>query len=134
MTDLGEIQSYLGILIVHNRPNRRIEIDQCGYIEETLQHFGMQNANSHSTPLPSGADEHLVKYDGEASQSDIKHYQSLIGSLLYIQIIDWNAPGHCLRSIAPSSAVHCKSLASAPKTSAVCLELPSRNEGHMHKI
>jgi hypothetical protein len=86
MTDLGEIQSYLGIRIVCDRPNRCIEIDQCGYIEETLQRFGMQNANSHSTPLPSGADEHLVKYNGEASQSDIKHYQSLIGSLLYIQI------------------------------------------------
>ena len=46
----------------------------------------MADANSHNTPLPAGAEEYLIKYDGQASASDIKHYQSLIGSLLYVQI------------------------------------------------
>src|SRR5579863_1015142 len=46
----------------------------------------MADANPHNTPLPAGAKVHLIKHDGEASQSEIKHYQSLIGSLLYIQI------------------------------------------------
>ena len=46
----------------------------------------MADANPHNTPLPSGADVHLVKYSGQVSSLDIKHYQSLIGSLLYIQI------------------------------------------------
>jgi hypothetical protein len=38
------------------------------------------------TPLPAGAEEHLRKYDGEASQKDIKLYQQMIGSLLYAQL------------------------------------------------
>ena len=46
----------------------------------------MADSNPHSTPLPAGAEAHLIRYDGEASTSDIKHYQSLIGSLLYVQI------------------------------------------------
>ncbi len=86
MSDMGEIQSYLGICIVQDWAERCIQIDQSGYIADVLMHFGMANANSHNMPLPSGADVHLVKYTGQASLSDIKHYQSLIGSLLYIQI------------------------------------------------
>ena len=46
----------------------------------------MVDANPHHTPLLAGADTHLVKYDLQASASDIKHYQSIIGSLLYVQI------------------------------------------------
>ena len=46
----------------------------------------MADANPHHTPLLAGADTHLVKYDLQASASDIKHYQSIIGSLLYVQI------------------------------------------------
>ena len=86
MSDLGEIQSYLGIRIVRDRANRRIEIDQSGYITRILERFEMADAKPHKTPLPSGAEVHLVKYNGTASQSDIRHYQSLIGSLLYVQI------------------------------------------------
>ncbi len=86
MSDLGEIKSYLGMRIVHNRADKRLEIDQSGYITDILERFSMADANPHNTPLPSGADVHLVQYTGQASSSDIKHYQSLIGSLLYIQI------------------------------------------------
>jgi hypothetical protein len=44
----------------------------------------MADANPHYTPLLAGADMHLVKYNLQASTSDIKHYQSLVGSLLYV--------------------------------------------------
>jgi len=86
MTDLGEIESYLGMRIVRDRSQRRIQIDQSGYVKDVLERFGMSDATPHNTPLPAGADEHLVKYTGQASASDITHYQSLIGSLLYVQI------------------------------------------------
>jgi hypothetical protein len=86
MSDMGEIESYLGVRIVRDRADRRIDIDQSGYIAKVLERFGMTDANPHNTPLPAGAEAHLVKYSGEASKSDIKHYQSLIGSLLYVQI------------------------------------------------
>jgi hypothetical protein len=37
-------------------------------------------------PTFSGADVHFEKYTGQASAADIKLYQQMIGSLLYIQI------------------------------------------------
>ena len=86
MSDLGEIQSYLGMRISRDRSRRRIEVDQSGYIKAILDRFGMADANPHPTPLPAGADVHLVKNTAQATQADIKHYQSLIGSLLYVQI------------------------------------------------
>ena len=86
MTDLGEIQSYLSMRIVHDRSLRRIEIDQSGYVKDVLERFGMSDATPHNTPLPAGAEEHLYKYTEQVSASDITHYQSLIGSLLYVQI------------------------------------------------
>ena len=86
MSDLGEIQSYLGMCIVQSWADKVTEIDQSGYIKDVLKHFGMMNVNPHGMPLPAGADVHLIKYDGVASKSDIRHYQSLIGSLMYVQI------------------------------------------------
>jgi transposase InsO family protein len=86
MSDLGEIQSYLGMRISRDRSQKRIEVDQSGYIRAILDRFGMADANPHPTPLPTGADVHLVKYTAQATQAEIKHFQSLIGSLLYVQI------------------------------------------------
>ena len=59
MTDLGEIQSYLSMCIVHDCSLRHIEIDQSGYIKDVLEHFGMSEATPHNTPLPASAEEHL---------------------------------------------------------------------------
>ena len=86
ITNLGEISSYLGICITRDRSKKRLDIDQSGYIKDLLDCFNMADANPHKTPLPAGADVHLIKNIGKASESDIKHYQSLIGSLLYVQI------------------------------------------------
>ena len=86
ITDLGEITSYLGIRITRDHSKKCLEIDQIGYIKDILDRFGMADANPHSTPLPAGTEAHLIKNDGEAMQSDIKHYQSIVGSLLYVQI------------------------------------------------
>ena len=86
VTDLGNIESYLGIRILRDRSIKHLTIDQSGYVKDILDRFSMADANPNHTPLPTGADVHLIKYDGQASQKDIKHYQSLIGSLLYVQI------------------------------------------------
>src|SRR5712671_2294668 len=86
VTDLGEIESYLGIRILRDHSIKCLTIDQSRYVKDILDRFGMADANPNNTPLPSGADVHLIKYDGQATQSEIKNYQSLIGSLLYVQI------------------------------------------------
>ena len=86
MSDLGEIDSYLGVQIKRDRSKKRIEIDQSRYILEIITRFGLSDANPARTPLPTGADVHLEKYTGQASNADIKLYQQMIGSLLYVQI------------------------------------------------
>ena len=89
MSDLGEIESYLGICIMHNCSLKCLEIDQLGYLHDVLEHFGLVDASPHNTPLLAGADEHLKEFDGQATTSHIKRSQSLIGSLLYLQIGTW---------------------------------------------
>jgi hypothetical protein len=74
MSDLREIESYLGICIMCDHSHKQLEIDQSGYLSNVLEHFGMADASPHNTPLPTGADEHLKKFDGQATASDIKHY------------------------------------------------------------
>jgi hypothetical protein len=84
--NLGKIELYLGICITRDRQNKHLTIDQSGYVKDVLERFGMADANPHNTPLLAGVDLHLVKYESQASATDIKHYQSLIGSLLSVQI------------------------------------------------
>src|SRR5258708_16210622 len=86
MSDLGEIQLYLGMRICRVCSKERIETDPSRYIRSTRDRFGMADANPHPTPLPAGADVHLIKNIAQATQAEIKHFQSLIGSLLYVQI------------------------------------------------
>jgi hypothetical protein len=86
MTDLGKIESYLGVCIMCDRSIKCLEINQSRYISKILDWFGMVDANPACTPLPTGADVHLVKHEGQATESEIKDYQRLIGSLLYVQI------------------------------------------------
>ena len=86
MTDLGEINSYLGVSITRDRSLRLLEIDQSRYIREIVNRFRMSDSNPVHTPLPSGAETHLVRYEEQASASKIKAYQQVIGSLLYVQI------------------------------------------------
>jgi len=86
MTDLGEIDSYLGVNIKRDRSNKRLEIDQSRYVLDIVNRFGQSDAYPTRTPLPTGAETHFRKHDGQASAAEIKLYQQMIGSLLYVQI------------------------------------------------
>ncbi len=86
MTDMGKIQSYLGVNITRDRANHTMEINQTDYIQQVVERFGMRDANPVYTPLPAGTEAHLVKYEDQVSTSEIKKYQQIIGSLLYVQI------------------------------------------------
>ena len=66
MSDLGEIQSYLGMRICRDRSKKHIEVDQSGYIRSILDRFSMADANPHPIPLPASANVHLVKNTAQA--------------------------------------------------------------------
>ena len=86
MTDLGEIQSYLGVNITRDHASCIMEINQTDYIKSIVERFGMIDSNPVYTPLPSGCEAHLVKYEDQASAAEIKQYQQIIGLLLSVQI------------------------------------------------
>lgn len=75
MSNLGEIESYLGINIKSDRSMKHLEKDQSHYLMEIISHFRLSDANPVHTPLSAEATEHLIKYDEEASKADIRLYQ-----------------------------------------------------------
>ena len=54
MTDLGEIQSYLGVNITRDRASRTMVINQTDYIESVVERFEMRDSNPvYCTVYPS---------------------------------------------------------------------------------
>lgn len=84
MKDLGAVDSYLGIRIRRDRPNKRIFIDQQSYIDEAIEKFRMKDAKSVRTPFPSGLQ--LQESKTECPRETRTLYQSIIGTILYIAL------------------------------------------------
>jgi hypothetical protein len=82
--DLGEAKEYLGMRITRDRKKCTNNLDQCAYAEKVLKCFGLQNAKSARTPLPTGYNPTIS--DIEATSELRSQYQSVIGSLLYIML------------------------------------------------
>src|SRR5437762_11968268 len=80
MKDLGKLEHFLGMRITRG-PNGSISIDRNGYIHRILERFGMEASRPVSTPIAAGA--RLVI--GE-TESDIKEYQAMIGSVMYAML------------------------------------------------
>ena len=66
------------------RNGRKIMLDQIPYLQRVIERFGMTNAKSTTTPLPSGYQPSLNKNDVDPALRS--RFQSVIGSLLYLMI------------------------------------------------
>ena len=88
MEDMGEATFILGIDIKRDRAHRSISIGQSAYINTLLTRHGMAECNPSSTPMESGAAHELIAAaDGyEASSTLTRHYQSIIGGLMFAAI------------------------------------------------
>jgi len=82
MTDLGEIQSFLGLEIERNWSCRTLFISQTQYIHRILHDHGMRDCNSVNSP----ADPHIRLEKSsptfEATDTERRRYQSAVGSLM----------------------------------------------------
>jgi len=82
MTDLGEIQSFLGLEIEGNRSCRTLFISQTQYIHRILHHHGMRDGN----PVNSLGDPHIrLKKSSptfEATDRESRRYQSAVRLLM----------------------------------------------------
>ena len=82
MCDLGEVHWFLAMEITCDWISQMITIDQWQYIRKILEHFGLKNAQSVSTPM--AANIKLPKL--EVPEVDQHLYQSMLGSLMYAAI------------------------------------------------
>lgn len=51
MKDLGEVKTYLGINIEHDRKNHEMTLDQSEYIESLGRKYNVENAKMYATPM-----------------------------------------------------------------------------------
>ena len=83
MVDMGPISYYLGLKVERDRVNKTIKLSQPAYIEKVLERFHMQTAKTTNTPMREGC---LFINESQASDKDIKQYQTMVGSIMFAMI------------------------------------------------
>ena len=82
--DLRVLKYFLDVKIVQNHRAGTIWIGQPTYTEEVMKKFGMENCKPLATPIEVGLK--LMKGTEDSGYVDKTHYQSPIGSLLYLSM------------------------------------------------
>ena len=80
----AELNHFLGVKIVQNHKTGTIWIGQRIYTEGILKRFGMENCKPLATPVDPGLK--LTKGTEDSEYVDETHYQSVVGSLLYLSM------------------------------------------------
>ena len=82
--DLGELSYFLGVKVVQNCKAGTIWIGQPIYTEGILKKYGMEHCKPVTTPADAGLK--LTKGTEDSEYVEEKHYQSVVGSLLYLSM------------------------------------------------
>jgi hypothetical protein len=96
--DMGEAEYILGWRITRDRVNKRLTLDQQGYITHVLEDYGMVDCNPQKTPgtaasilfgdekesTPSVSDSPAADHVHNHVQLELKHYRSVVGALQYL--------------------------------------------------
>jgi len=81
MKNLGPVKQFLG-LEINRLPDGSVTLGQQSYINSILHRYGMENANTVSTPM-----DHKTRLDNVSNNADAEAdqalYQSIVGSLMY---------------------------------------------------
>ncbi|CAI7863674.1 unnamed protein product [Closterium sp. NIES-53] len=81
-TDLGELQSYLGLQITRDRARRTITLTQSHMVHHVLQRFGLQFSSPQPTPLFTGHSLSAPPSDESVEPSGPN--PELVGCLMYV--------------------------------------------------
>lgn len=82
MTDVGPVNSFLGMHIEQDMPNGTITMNQSQYLENVLDKFDMKNCKARSTPMEKNL--HIEKGDNKNCSNH--PYRELIGCLTYATV------------------------------------------------
>ncbi|KAK2068005.1 hypothetical protein P8C59_002679 [Phyllachora maydis] len=89
--DLGPAAYFLGVQIIRDRPNRHLWLNQSQYVEEAVSRFNLADSKPISIPLQPGLVSQLQLEEDIASHlcnsTEIKLYQSLVGTAMYIMLL-----------------------------------------------
>ena len=89
LTDLGPVDSLLGIQITRDRAARKISLSQETFIKSILARFSLSDAKACNTPMLSPMT--LSKQDSPQNATEAAHmsrvpYREAIGSLMYVSV------------------------------------------------
>ena len=85
--DLDQAKEYLGMRITRDHKKRTISLDQTCYAEKVIKRFGQEHCKPVSVPLPTGYTHPRPHSDQNLLNATLqRHYQLVIGSLLYIML------------------------------------------------
>ena len=84
LRDLKDIEQFLGVRVIRDRTQKKLQLVHNIYLEKVAQKFNLIDKKCLSTPLPI---RELSKHEGQAQLSRIKRYQEKVGSVLYTAII-----------------------------------------------
>ena len=86
MTDLGECGTFLGLQVSRNRTSRTLMLTQTPYVDEIIQRFDLAGQIPKSTPMEKSRQYTLVPSEAQSSLADTRHYQAMLGSLMYLVV------------------------------------------------
>ena len=84
LSDAGDLSWHLGMKFTQDPENGTISIDQSAYIDAVLKRFSMEDCTEKETSLPPHHNMDSSDCPKEPVKQDVKVYQQLIGSLMYI--------------------------------------------------
>jgi hypothetical protein len=89
IVDLGQCVKFLSILILRDRPCRRLWLSSRVYVAELLSDWNLSSCRPAQTPLPSSALSPVAPSNAlpDVSDAELKpKYQRLVGCLLYLAV------------------------------------------------
>lgn len=86
MANLGPCIYYLGMVISRDRPHRKLTLSQTAYIEKVLKDHSMFDCKPMDTPMATDSSLRKAEDGYQASAELRHHYQSAVGSLMYIML------------------------------------------------
>jgi hypothetical protein len=105
--DLGEIQSILGIEVIHDQKARTASLSHRHYIDEVVTRFGKTGAKDVHSPIEMGTRLNLSQCPStlnEISQMHLKPYQAGVGSLNHAAVMTCPDIAKAVQTVAQFSS------------------------------
>ncbi|KAJ3454408.1 hypothetical protein MRS44_018302 [Fusarium solani] len=100
MQDLGDLQWFLGIRVIRDRPARKLWLCQDSYIEAITARFKLdQKDHFKGSPFPTGR---LQPNPGQATRDQVHLYQQTVGSINYAAVMTRLDIAHPVAKLAES--------------------------------